>query len=94
MYNVHGGILYGNTYAPAKNLHKNDFIKVFNCEQIVLITDVKCGAKKPILYVLFNLIVLGAGWGYSLFSVKTLWQGSFHFLLQNECVGLVWSKTS
>ena len=43
MYNVHGGILYGNTYAPAKNLHKNDFIKVLNCEQIVLITDVKCG---------------------------------------------------
>ncbi len=26
--------------------------------------------------------------------VKTLWQGSFHFLLQNEGIGLVRSKTS
>ena len=44
MYNVHGGMLYvRNTYARVKNLHKNDLIKVFNCEQIVLITDVKCG---------------------------------------------------
>jgi hypothetical protein len=29
-----------------------------------------------------------------LFSVKILWQGSFHFLLQNEGIGLVRSKTS
>ncbi len=43
MYNVHGGMLYGNTYARVKNLYMNDLIKVFNCKQIVLITDVKCG---------------------------------------------------
>jgi hypothetical protein len=45
---------------------------------------------KPVLSVLFNQIVLAT---VSLFSVKTLWQGSFHFLLQNEGVGLVRSKT-
>jgi hypothetical protein len=27
-------------------------------------------------------------------QVKTPWQGSFHFLLQNEGIGLVRSKTS
>jgi hypothetical protein len=43
MYNVHEGMLYGNIYARVQNLNKNDLIKVFNCEQIVLITDVKCG---------------------------------------------------
>jgi hypothetical protein len=43
MYNEHGGMLYGNTYARVKSLRKNDLIKVFNCEQILLITDVKCG---------------------------------------------------
>jgi hypothetical protein len=31
---------------------------------------------------------------YSLFLLKKLWQGSFHFLLQNEGTGLVRSKTS
>jgi hypothetical protein len=44
------------------------------------------GLKKPVLSALCNRIGLAT---VSLFSVKTLWQGSFHILFQNEGIGLV-----
>jgi hypothetical protein len=85
---VQEGTLDNTVHTPCKK----SFIRIFNCEQIVLKTDVKHNwGLRPVLSVLLTKLCWRL---YSLFSLKTLWQGSFHFLLQNEGIGLVRSKTS
>ncbi len=53
--------------------------------------DKKFKEYKHLFSVLFHWIVLAT---VSLFSLETFWQGSFHFLPQNERIGLVRFKTS